>query len=143
MRAVALALIRRGDEILVERGYDTERGEAFYRLLGGTIEEGELGADAVRRELLEELGLEVYVGPRLATIENIFTWQGKLWHEIALVYECTLGDAVLPEGEWKVPEDKPTGLVVHELCWKRPSDFAAGEDALYPEELLALLDDAR
>jgi ADP-ribose pyrophosphatase YjhB (NUDIX family) len=139
MRVAALALIRRGDRLLVERGYDTEKDEIFYRLLGGGIDEGELGADAVRRELLEELGVEVDVGPRVATIENIFTWEGTDWHEIELVYECRLGDADLPEDEWKVPEEKPTGLVVHELCWKRPSDFGPGGETLYPDELLRLL----
>jgi ADP-ribose pyrophosphatase YjhB (NUDIX family) len=135
MRVTALALIRRGDDLLVERGYDRVSGETFYRLLGGGIEEGELGADTVRRELREELGIEVEVGRRLATIENIFTWEGKGWHEIALVYECSLGDAVLPEGEWEVPD----GDVVHEVCWKRMCDLAAGSERLYPEELESLL----
>src|SRR5436190_3996065 len=114
VRATALALIRKGDEILVERGYDTAETETFYRLLGGTIELGELGAEAVRRELAEELGVEVEVGERLATIENIFTWEGKRRHEILLVYECSLEDRAVPDGEWAVPE----GDVVHEVCWK-------------------------
>jgi ADP-ribose pyrophosphatase YjhB (NUDIX family) len=139
MRVAALALIRRGNDLLVERGYDSVKGEMFYRLLGGTIEEGELGADAVRRELLEELGVEVEVGGRLATIENIFTWEGKPWHEIVLVYACSLDDDALPDGEWKVPE----GDVVHEVCWKRVSDFGSHGDRLYPEELLTLLDGTR
>ena len=135
MRVTALAVIRRGDDLLVERGYDRVNGLMFYRLLGGGIEEGELGAAAVRRELREELGIEIEVGRRLATIENIFTWEGKDWHEIALVYECSLGSAVLPEDEWKVPD----GDVVHEVCWKRVSDFGPAGDTVYPEELLDLL----
>ena len=137
MRVAALALIRRGDAILVERGYDTARTEMFYRLLGGTIEEGELGADAVRRELREELGVELEVGPQIATIENIFTWEAKPWHEILLVYECGLADGAVPDGEWEAPE----GDVVHEVCWKRASDFGPNGDRLYPEELLSLLTD--
>jgi 8-oxo-dGTP pyrophosphatase MutT (NUDIX family) len=135
IRAVALALIRRGDELLVERGYDSVKGESFYRLLGGTIEVGELGADALRRELREELGIDVDVDERLAAIENIFTWEGTPWHEIALVYECSLGEAVLPEREWQVRE----GTVMHEVCWKRAADFGADGGRLYPEELLGLL----
>ena len=135
MRVAALALIRRGDELLVERGYDTARGETFYRLLGGTVEFGELGADSVRRELREELGVEAEVGERLAVIENIFTWEGTLWHEILLVYACSLDDRAVPDGEWKVPE----GDVVHEVCWKRLPDFGLDGERLYPEELLGLL----
>jgi ADP-ribose pyrophosphatase YjhB (NUDIX family) len=135
MRVAALALIRKGNEILVERGYDTVKGEVFYRLLGGTIELGELGADAVRRELREELGVEAEVGERLAAIENIFTWEGTLWHEILLVYECALADGAVPDGAWKVPE----GDVVHEVCWKRASEFGLDGERLYPEDLLDLL----
>jgi ADP-ribose pyrophosphatase YjhB (NUDIX family) len=135
MRVAALALVRRGNELLVERGYDTAKGEEFYRLLGGTVEEGELGADAVRRELREELGVEADVGRRVATIENIFTWEGKDRHEILLVYECRLDTGALPEGEWKAAE----GAVVHEFCWKRAADFAPGRERLYPVELLELL----
>lgn len=70
-------LIRRGDEILVEAGRDEAKGETFFRLLGGTIEFGERGADALRRELLEELGAEVDVGRHLATLENLFTYEGE------------------------------------------------------------------
>ena len=90
IRPLALALIRRGDEFLVERGRDTVKGEVFYRLLGGTIEFGERGADTVRRELHEELGVEAAVGRHLATIENIFAWEGSRWHEIVLVLEAAV-----------------------------------------------------
>jgi ADP-ribose pyrophosphatase YjhB (NUDIX family) len=55
---MALALIRRRQEILVEEGCDEIKNETFFRLLGGRIEFGERGAHAVRRELREELGVE-------------------------------------------------------------------------------------
>ena len=135
MRIAALALIRSGDDLLVERGYDSAKTERFYRLPGGTIEFGEFGADALRRELREELDVHAQVGERLATIENIFTWEGNPWHELLLVYECSLEPGAVPDGEWRVPE----GGVVHEFCWKRASDFGPHGKRLYPEELLALL----
>jgi ADP-ribose pyrophosphatase YjhB (NUDIX family) len=135
IRVAALALIRSGDRLLVERGYDSTKAEVFYRLLGGMVELGELGADAVRRELREELGVEADVGERLAAIENVFTWEGERRHELLLVYECTLADGAVPDGEWKAAENH----VVHEVCWKRTADFGAGGEKLYPEELLALL----
>jgi hypothetical protein len=40
---MALALIRRRQEILVEEGRDEMKNETFVRLLGGRIEFGERG----------------------------------------------------------------------------------------------------
>jgi ADP-ribose pyrophosphatase YjhB (NUDIX family) len=76
---MALALIRRRDEVLVEEGRDDVKNETFFRLLGGRIEFGERGADAVRRELREELGVESAVNHYLTTIENVFTYEGEPW----------------------------------------------------------------
>jgi hypothetical protein len=42
-RIQALALVRRGDRILVEKGRDEVKPETFYRLRGGTVEIGETG----------------------------------------------------------------------------------------------------
>ncbi len=138
IRPLALALIRRDGEILVERGRDEVKGETFYRLLGGAIEFGERGAEAVRRELREELGVEVDVDQLVATIENVFTWEGQPGHEIVLVYECSPG-TTLPAGAWDADEPTPNGVVTHELFWKRPADFGPAGERLYPEELLSLL----
>lgn len=138
VRPLALALIRRGDQILVETGRDESRNETFYRLLGGTIEFGERGAETVRRELLEELGAGVEVDRLVTVIENVFTWEDAPRHEIVLVYECRFTDpALLLLDEWQVAEAKPDGIVTHRLCWKGRDDFRG--ERLYPEELLALL----
>jgi hypothetical protein len=49
VRIVALALVRHGDRILVEKGRDEVKDETFFRLLGGTVEHGETGAETLRR----------------------------------------------------------------------------------------------
>jgi len=55
--AVSVA-VRRGDTVLlVKRGREPSRG--FYAFPGGRVEAGESVEEAVRRELLEETGLEV------------------------------------------------------------------------------------
>jgi hypothetical protein len=51
IRATALAMILDGDRLLVSQGFDNAKRERFYRLLGGGIEFGETGADAVAREV--------------------------------------------------------------------------------------------
>jgi ADP-ribose pyrophosphatase YjhB (NUDIX family) len=140
IRTQALALIRRGDRILVERCYDRVKDEWFCRLLGGTVEFGEKAADTVRRELLEELGAEGEIGPLVATIENTFTFEGAPGHEICLVYECSLRDGRFYElDEWEAEEMTPDGQLTHEIAWKPVDPFRSGSEILYPEELVLLL----
>ena len=56
-RVTALGLMRRSDgRLLLERGMDAAKGEAFYRAPGGGVEFGEYAAAALRREFMEELG---------------------------------------------------------------------------------------
>jgi ADP-ribose pyrophosphatase YjhB (NUDIX family) len=139
IRTQALALIRRGDRILVERCYDSVKDEWFCRLLGGTVEFGERAAETVRRELLEELGAEVDVGGLVAAIENIFTFEGAPGHEICLIYECRPRDERLYERDgWLAEELTPEGPITHEVAWKPIGSFRDDGEILYPEELLAL-----
>ena len=140
IRTQALALIRRGDRILVERGYDRVKDEWFWRLLGGTVEFGELAAETVRRELVEELGAEADVGTLVATIENIFTFEGVPGHEICLVYDTSLRDERLYELDgWQAEELTPDGPLTHKVAWKPIDSFRGDGETLYPEELVGLL----
>ena len=140
IRIQALALVRQHDRILVEQGRDDVKGETFFRLLGGTVEFGETGAETLRRELREELGAEADVGRLIATIENLFTYEGRAAHEICLVYECRLRDERLYALDaWDSPEETPDGVVVHPVSWRAIDSFGPGRDIFYPEQLLELL----
>ena len=142
IRPVALALVRNGGKILVEEGQDSVKQQTFSRLLGGTIEFGELGAEAVRRELREELGVESEVSGLVAAIENVFVYEGEPCHEILLVYECVLRDEGLYSlTEWEASESTDAGMLTHRLAWKHPDSFRSGSEILYPEEMLPLLAD--
>jgi len=85
IRPVALAVIRDGSRLLV-REYRTASGGRFYRPLGGAIHFGERGADAVRREIREEIGEEIEVIRHLGTLENIFEREGQPAHWIVLLF---------------------------------------------------------
>ena len=140
IRVQALALVRRGDRILVEKGRDEIKDETFFRLLGGTVELGETGAESLRREFVEELGTTLGVGRLVATIENLFTYEGEPAHEICLVYECTLGDERLHElDERDAEEETPRGVVVHPVSWRAIDSFGPGGDTFHPAQLLELL----
>jgi hypothetical protein len=80
------------------------------------------------------------VGALVATVENLFSYEGKAAHEIALVYECGLRDERLYSvDEWDAQETTSAGVVTHQVAWRSVNSFGAGGDILYPEELLRLL----
>lgn len=57
---VGAVVVRSGEILLVKRGRDPGRG--LWAVPGGKVERGETMRAAVRREVLEETGLEVEVG---------------------------------------------------------------------------------
>jgi ADP-ribose pyrophosphatase YjhB (NUDIX family) len=126
-RPVAVGVVRRGGALLVLEGYDRVKGETFWRLPGGTIEFGELGADAVVREFREELGVEMRAGAYLGTVENLFRWEGLDGHELVRVYELEpVDEGLLEADEWPVVEP---GLATRAAIWRRPDEMGAH---LYP-----------
>jgi 8-oxo-dGTP pyrophosphatase MutT (NUDIX family) len=90
IRVVALGIIRRGEEILVSQLYDPGDDYHFYRPLGGGIEFGELGHEALIREFDEELGVELTAIEYLETYEDAFTFDGQQEHELWRIYEAVL-----------------------------------------------------
>ena len=92
IRPLAICVFSHQGRILVSEGYDSVKKQTFYRPLGGKIEFGEPSAETVRRELLEEIGYEVGDLHYLATLENIFTYNGQKGHEIILIYDGDFKD---------------------------------------------------
>ncbi len=137
IRPIAVCVIWRGDSIFVSEGRDRVKNQTFYRPLGGAIEFGELGADAITREIREELGAELTRVKFLGALENIFTLEGVAGHEIVLVFEGRFADDAL------YGIDETTGFegvgASFKALWKPLSDFEDGAAPLYPEGLLELL----
>ncbi len=87
VRAIAICVFRNGDRILAAEGFDSIKQQTFYRPLGGTIEFGEHSSETVRRELMEELKVEVTALRYLGVVENVFIFEASKGHEIVLVYD--------------------------------------------------------
>jgi len=65
--AVGAIVIRDRSLLMIQRGRAPNRGR--WSIPGGRVETGESLADAVRREVLEETGLEVVVGDLVGILE--------------------------------------------------------------------------
>ncbi len=82
--AVAAVLLKDGELLLVKRGYPPGAGK--WSLPGGVIEPGEGLADAARRELEEETGLEAEPLGILWVLNNVvFDGSGKVKYHYLIV----------------------------------------------------------
>ncbi|TWS94550.1 NUDIX hydrolase [Streptococcus sp. sy018] len=63
--------------------------EGKYCTLGGAIQVGETTEAAIRREILEEIGIEVEVGPLAFVVENQFELGSQAYHQIEFHYLLT------------------------------------------------------
>jgi 8-oxo-dGTP pyrophosphatase MutT (NUDIX family) len=100
IRLVALCVFRNDDKILVREYHDPKTNFTNYRPVGGTIEYGEQSEDAVKREVLEETGIEITEPRLLGVIENIFVPKHTgigLGHNIEFIYEAEFPDKSLYE----------------------------------------------
>jgi 8-oxo-dGTP diphosphatase len=92
---VAAAIVRNDQILAIE--YDDESG-LNYNLPGGGVEDGESLAEALLREVREEAGVEVEIGPLLLTWEYVPAKENFRYgtqHKIGLIYEAYL----LPDQE--------------------------------------------
>ncbi|HEY9296368.1 MAG TPA: NUDIX domain-containing protein, partial [Phormidium sp.] len=89
IRVLALGIIRDSrDRVFLSQGFDPEKGENFYRAMGGGVDFGETSEETLKREFDEEIQAELTNIKYLDCLESIFTFNGKQGHEILFVYEC-------------------------------------------------------
>ncbi len=90
-------VIHRNRALLIRRGHHPLKGE--WSIPGGTVELGEELAQAVRRELKEETGLNVEPLDILAVFDRIQHAGGRIrYHFVIVDYLCRLKDGRLAPG---------------------------------------------
>lgn len=136
IRPLALCIFHHQGKILVNQFHDDENHRTLYRPLGGGIEFGERSADAVVREVQEELGLSIHNVRLLGTLESLFTYAGKPGHEIVQVYDARFDD----ERVYERPaiEGHESDGAAFTAKWRDSTDFGPASP-LVPEGLHDLL----
>jgi 8-oxo-dGTP pyrophosphatase MutT (NUDIX family) len=139
IRTLALGIFWDKGRILVNESYDSVKKQRYYRSLGGGIEFGETGAEALARELKEELNAEIANVRYLFTLENFFTYEGSQGHEIVLFYDATFIDESLYQRDViHGVEDNEEPILA---SWKSLDAFGknGGGLILYPDSFLDAL----
>lgn len=87
-------IVHDGKVLLIRRGKEPYKDH--WSLPGGGVEPGETIREAVTREVLEETGLEVDVGPVAGYREEIL---GPREHYLVLAFHCTVTGGELCAGD--------------------------------------------
>ncbi len=107
-----------GRLFLARRGSMAKNEVGLWEFPGGSVEFGEKLTDALRREILEEFGIEIEVGELLDVVDHILPAEDQHW--VSPTYLCTIlaGQPHIREPEkcaeigWFSPDAMPDDLSV-------------------------------
>lgn len=136
IRTIAIALIRRDDQVLMAEGFDSTKETPFYRALGGGVEFGESSWVALVREFQEELSTEIINPKYLGCLENIFECYGNPGHEVVFVYECEFSDRSLYEPNEMIFVEGDRKRIAK---WVKISELRSGLLRVVPEPFITYL----
>jgi 8-oxo-dGTP diphosphatase len=85
---VGAVIVRDGKALIVRRAHEPRKGE--WSLPGGHLDLGESLEDAARREVKEETGLDVTLGPVIDTFDRVHRdAEGRVrYHFVIIDYVC-------------------------------------------------------
>jgi 8-oxo-dGTP diphosphatase len=109
-KQVAAALIRRGDEILCCQRTEHQALALKWEFPGGKIETGETPAEALCRELEEELGIAAQIGREITQV--LHTYQNgnsvNLHFYVVERYDNELQNRIFRDVRWVKRSDLPS-----------------------------------
>jgi 8-oxo-dGTP diphosphatase len=106
--AVCAAVIEQQGKILLTKRPEGKRQGGFWEFPGGKIDAGESPHHSLKRELQEELAIEIEVGPVLETVYHHYEWGSVL----IIAYWC----------RWLAGEIQHIEVADH--AWVLPEQFA-------------------
>ena len=117
-----------GDRVLLSRA---EMNDSWY-LPGGRVELLETTEDALKREMQEELGVEIHIERLVWVVEYSFASDGRNYHELAFYYLMTFvhGSHLYDRGKPFPGDEEGIKLIFR---WHRIDEL--GEILLYPSFL--------
>jgi 8-oxo-dGTP diphosphatase len=111
-RLAAYALITdAADRVLLARHLDRHGRRGKWLLPGGGVKPGEHPEQAVVREVREETGLTVTVGPPVAVLSDVgpVGRRNRMLHTVRLIYRARLAESAVPllsdTARWCAPAD--------------------------------------
>ena len=112
------ALIVGEDEkvFLAQRGPVAKNERGHWEFPGGVVEFGETMATALRREMLEEFGIEIEVGDLLDVVDHILPEEKQHWISPTFICKILSGSPAIRELEkcaaigWFALDEMPAGL---------------------------------
>jgi ADP-ribose pyrophosphatase YjhB (NUDIX family) len=114
---------------LASPGFDSVKNQGYLRLLGGHVEFGERAAEALAREIMEEISAECRINTLLEVIENSFTHEGELGQEVVFLYAADLADPDFYARE-RIPLIEPDQQKI--AVWTPTDDLLEGRVFCYP-----------
>jgi mutator protein MutT len=112
----AIIVDQQGRLFLARRGPKAKNERGLWEFPGGSVEVGERLADALRREIREEYGVEIEVGELLDVVDHILPDEGQHWVSPTFICRIASGEPVIREPEkcsaigWFAPGQVPAAL---------------------------------
>jgi len=141
--SVGAAIVRDGQVLLVKRANPPLQGS--WSLPGGSVELGESLAEALAREVREETGLDISIGPVVEVLDRIDRDESGhvQYHYVIIDYACRVAGGVLECGtdaaavRWAHPDELPglgvtpvaTSVLIRAVEWDQRRSAATDPDA--------------
>src|SRR5512140_2472104 len=112
----ALIVDAQGRLFFARRGPQAQKERGLWEFPGGSVEFGETLAEALKREMREEYGIEITVGELLDVVDHILPQEGQHWVSPSFICSILSGEPAIREPEkcsaiaWYAPQEVPADL---------------------------------